>query len=170
MAERYLFQNGFVKYLMNNSGSSYVKKDGGIQTLKNMTKKNKNKFNAQFSPVSHLSRATIQKEEGYDHFLDLNKTSYDCPYNPSFYKVTSFYFVYKIRGYDHTEPENNYLVRLRWATTTMVCVSFEMKPQCGLGEYRQRNMPVGKTFRISPPVTTIHVERIYGTSYVSPLM
>ena len=110
MAERYLFQNGFVKYLINNSGSSYVKKDGGIQTLKNMTKKNKNKFNAQFSPISHLSRATIQKEEGYDHFLDLNKTSYDCPYNPSFYKVTSFYFVYKIRGYDHTEPENNYLV------------------------------------------------------------
>ena len=60
------------------------------------------------------------------------------------------------------------LCRLRWTTITMVCVSFEMKPQCGLGEYRQRNMPVGKTFRISSPVTTIHVERIYGTSYVSP--
>ena len=75
-----------------------------------MTKKNKNKFNAEFSPISHLNRATIQKEEGYGYFLDLSKTSYDCPYTPSFYKVTSFYCVYKIRGYDHTEPENNYLM------------------------------------------------------------
>ena len=95
---------------MDNSGSSYVKKDGGIQTLKNMTKKNKNIFNAEFSPISHISRATIQKEEGYDHFLGIRKTSYDCPYNPAFYEVTSFYFVYKIRGHDRTEPENNYLV------------------------------------------------------------
>ena len=53
MAERYLSQNGFVKYLINNSGNSYVKNDGGMQTLKNMTKKNKNKFNAEFSPISH---------------------------------------------------------------------------------------------------------------------
>ena len=62
------------------------------------------------------------------------------------------------------------LCRLRWTTTTMVCVSFEIKPQCGLGEYRLRNMSIGKTFWISPPITTIHVEQIYGMLYGSPLM
>ena len=170
MAERYLSQNGFVKYLINNSGSSYVKNDGGIQTLKNMTKKNKNKFNAEFSPISHLSRATIQKEEGYDHFLDLSKTSYDCPYNPSFYKVTSFILSTNSEGMIIQNRKTTTSCRLRWTTTTMVCVSFEIKPQCGLGEYRQRNMAVEKTFQISPPITTIHAERVYGTSYVSPLM
>ena len=72
-----------------------------------MTKKNKNKFNAEFSPISHISRATIQKEEGYDHFLD---TNYYNPCRTDIWNVVCITF-------DVKTPSNSLL----WVNQGKIC-------------------------------------------------
>ena len=120
-------------------------------------------FHTSVVPLSRKKKATITFWTSARRLMIVPTTRHST-------KCLPFILSTKSEGMIIQDRKTTTSCRLRWTTTTMVCVSFEIKPRCGLGEYRQRNMPIGKTFRISPPVSTTHVERIYGTSYVSPLM
>ena len=53
--------------------------------------------------------ANIQKVTGHGHFLEMKNSAYHCPYDLASNKVNAIYIVYKIRKYDSTGTEHNYL-------------------------------------------------------------
>ena len=107
VAKRYLAKMGFVKYLINKSGSSYRIVNHGIQTLVNMSNYHEptRHFDATFVPGPHTKRGKPAQ-----YYTDLEMSSYKCPYDLAFNKVTAIYFVYQIRKYDGAGPEHNCLV------------------------------------------------------------
>ena len=98
---------GFVKYLINKSGRSYRIVNDGIQTLVNMSNYHEPTwhFDATFVPGPHQKRGKPAQ-----YYIDLEMSSYKCPYDLAYNKVTAIYFVYQIRKYDGAGPEDNYLV------------------------------------------------------------
>ena len=50
--------------------------------------------------------ANVQKATGHGHFLEMKN---HCPYDLASNKVNAIYIVYKIRKYDSTCPEHNFL-------------------------------------------------------------
>ena len=90
VAKRYLAKMGFVKYLINKSGSSYRIVNLGIQTLVNMSNYHGPTwhFDAAFVPGSHTKRGKPAQ-----YYIDLEMSSYKCPYDLAFNKVTAIYFV-----------------------------------------------------------------------------
>ena len=105
VAKRYLAKMGFVKYLINKSGSSYRIVNHGIQTLVNIT------ITLHGILMLLLCLVHIQKRGKPAHYyIDLEMSSYKCPYDLAFNKVTAIYFVYQIRKCDGAGPKHNYLV------------------------------------------------------------
>ena len=51
----------------------------------------------------------MQKASGHGHFLEMKNSAYHCPYDLVDNKVNAIYIVYKIREYDRTGTEHNYL-------------------------------------------------------------
>ena len=51
----------------------------------------------------------MQKASGYGQFLEMKNSAYHCPYDLIDSKVNAIYIVYKIRDYDSTGTEHNYL-------------------------------------------------------------
>ena len=51
----------------------------------------------------------MQKAPDHGHFLEMKNTAYHCPYDLVDNKVNAIYIVYKIRDYDSTGTEHNYL-------------------------------------------------------------
>ena len=79
---------------------------GGMQTLRNVS--------AYKEPTWHFDAQFINKEghakaSGHGHFLEMKNTAYHSPYDLVNNKVNSIYIVYKIRNYDGTGTEYNYL-------------------------------------------------------------
>ena len=80
----------FVKYHLLEDKSRIVESSGGVQTLRNV-------------------RANVQKAPGHGHVLEMKNTTCHCPYDLLDNKVNAIYIVYKIRDYDSTGTEHNYL-------------------------------------------------------------
>ena len=51
----------------------------------------------------------MQKASGHGHFLEMKNTACESPYDLVVNKVNAIYIVYKIRNYDGTGIEHNYL-------------------------------------------------------------
>ena len=51
----------------------------------------------------------MQKASWHGHFFEMKNTAYDSPYDLVVNKVNAIYIVYKIRNYDGTDTEHNYL-------------------------------------------------------------
>ena len=56
-----------------------------------------------------IKRANVQKAPGHGHFLEMKNSAYHCPYDLVDNKVNAIYIVYKVRDYDSTGTEHNYL-------------------------------------------------------------
>ena len=55
------------------------------------------------------AKVNVQIASGRGHFLEMNNTAYHSPYDLVDNKVNTIYIVYKIRNYDGTGIEHNYL-------------------------------------------------------------
>ena len=51
----------------------------------------------------------VQQATGHDHFLEMKSSECHCPYDLANNKVNAIYKLYKIRKYDSTGLEHNYL-------------------------------------------------------------
>ena len=65
-------------------------------------------FDAKFVDRQDHKRANVQKAPGHGDLLEMKNTAYHCPYD-LIDKVDAIYIVYKIRDYDNTGTEHNYL-------------------------------------------------------------
>ena len=82
---------------------------GGVQTLRNVRacKETAWHFDVQFIDKQGHPKANVQKASGHGHFLEMTNTAY--PYDLVDNKGNAIYIVYKIRDYDGTGTEHNYL-------------------------------------------------------------
>ena len=53
--------------------------------------------------------AKVQKEAGHGRFLEMKNLAYYCPDDTATNKVNAIYLVYKIRNWDGSGMEHNYL-------------------------------------------------------------
>ena len=111
LATRYGEKMCFVKYHVSEDKSSIVESSGGVQTLRNVSAYNEPTWHsdATFVDKQELTRANVQKAPGHGHFLEMKNTAYHCPYYLVDSKVNAIYIIYKIRDYDSTGTEYNYL-------------------------------------------------------------
>ena len=111
LAERYREKMCFVKYHVSEDQSSVVRMTGGVQTMRNVSAYNEPTwhFYAQFVDKQGHAKANVQKSSGHGHFLEMKNTAYRSPYDLVDNKVNAIYIVYKIRNYDGTDTEHNYL-------------------------------------------------------------
>ena len=96
----------------------------------------------------------------HGHFLEMKNSAYHCPYDLVDNKVNAIDIVYKIRKYDSTGTEHNYLLSCG--------MDNNHRGECFLEDEKTMRVygVAGKPnyiFQISLPVTIIHVERINGT-------
>ena len=66
-------------------------------------------FDAKFVNGQGHEMVNVQEASGHGHFLEMKNSAYHCPYDLASNKVNAIYIVYKIRKYDSTGLENNYL-------------------------------------------------------------
>ena len=101
----------FVKYHVSDDKSSIVEASGGVQTLRNVSVYHEPAwhFDASFVDRQGHARANVQKASGHGHFLQMKNSAYHCPYDLVDNKVNAICIVYKIRKYDGTGTEHNYL-------------------------------------------------------------
>ena len=111
LAERYGEKMCFVKYHVSEDESSVVRMSGGVQTPRNVSayKEPAWHFDAQFVDKEGHAKANVQKASGHGHFLEMKNTAYQSPYALVDNKLNAIYIVYKIRNYDGTGIEHNYL-------------------------------------------------------------
>ena len=112
LATRYGEKMYFVKYHVSEDKSSIVESSGGVQTLRNVSAYREPSwcFDAAFVERQGHARANVQKASGDGHFLEMKNSAYHCPYDLVDNKVNAIYIVYKIRKYDSTGTEHNYLL------------------------------------------------------------
>ena len=101
----------FVKYHVSECRSSIVESSGNGQTLRNVSTSDEpaRHFDAKFVNGQRHVRANVQRVTGHGHFLEMKNSAYHCPYDLVDNKVNVIYIVYKIRKYDSTSTEHNYL-------------------------------------------------------------
>ena len=101
----------FVKYHVSEDRSSIVELSGGVQTLRNVSAYHEPAwhFDGKFGNGQGHVRANIQRAPGHGHFLWIKNSAYHCPYDLVDNNVNAIYIFYKIRKYDSTGPEHNYL-------------------------------------------------------------
>ena len=101
----------FVKYHVSEDKSSVVESFGGVQTLRNVSAYHEPAwhFDAKFVDRQAHTTASVQKASCHGHFLEMKNSAYHCPYDLVDNKVNANYIVYKIRNYDGTGTEHNYL-------------------------------------------------------------
>ena len=111
LAERYGEKTRFVKYHVSEDQSSVVRMVGGVQTLRNVSayKEPAWHIDAQFIDKQGHAKAKVQKASEHGHFLEKKNTAYHSPYDLVDNKVNAIDIVYKIREYDGTGTEHNYL-------------------------------------------------------------
>ena len=127
-----------------------------VQKLRNGTAYNEPTwhFDAQFVDKQGHTRADVQKASGHGHFLETKNTAYQSPYDLVDNKVNAIYIVYKIRDYDATGTEHNYLFSCGMDDNHRgVCFLKDEKTTIWI-------------FQISLPATIIHAGGICGTSSV----
>ena len=111
LATRYGEKMFFVKYHVSEDRSSIVKSTGGVQTLRNVSAYHEPAwhFDAKFVNGQGHVKANVQKATGHGNFLEMKNSAYHCPYDHVDNKVNAIHIVYKIKKYDSTGPEHNYL-------------------------------------------------------------
>ena len=141
-----------------------MESSGGVQTLRNVSAYHAWHFDATFVSRDVHTRANMQKAPGHGHFLEMKNSVYHCPYDLVDNKVNAIYIVHKIRDYDSTGTEHNYLFS---CGTSDNHPSWCMLPQGWKDNeriwYSWSSLITIWIFRISLPVTIIHVERINRT-------
>ena len=107
LAERY----GDKMCHVSEDESSVMRMTGGVQTLRNVSayKEPAWHFDAQFVDKQGHAKAKVQIASGHGQFLEMKNTAYHSPYDLVDNKVNAIYIVYKIRNYDGTGIEHNYL-------------------------------------------------------------
>ena len=105
LATRYSEKMCFIKYHKSEDRSSIIELSGGVGTLRNVSAYHEPAchFDARFVDGQGHEMANVQKATGYGHFLEMK--NYDLANN----KVNTIYIVYKMRKYDSTGIEHNYL-------------------------------------------------------------
>ena len=121
----------FIKY--------HVSEDtGGVGTLRNVGAYHEPAwhFDAKFFVGQGHEMANVQKATGDGHFLELKNSVYHCPYGLAGKIVNAIYIVHKIRKYDSTGTEHNYLF------------------SCGMGDHHRDTcfLVDGKTIRVNGAV------------------
>ena len=111
LAEPYGEKMCFVKYHVSEDQSSVVRMTGGVQTLRNVSAYNEPTWHcdAQFVDKQGHTKANVQNASGHGHFVEMKNTAHHSPYDLVDNKVNAVYIVYKIRNYDGTGIEHNYL-------------------------------------------------------------
>ena len=111
LATRYGENMCFVKYHVSEDRSDIIESSGGVRTLRNVSAYHEPTwhFNAKFVGRQGHVRANVQKASGHGHFLEMKNSTYPGPYDLVDNKVNANYIVYKIRDYDSTGTEHNYL-------------------------------------------------------------
>ena len=101
----------FVMYHVSEDQSGIVRMSGEVQTLHNVSayKEPTWHFDARFVDKQGHTKANVQKASGHRHFLEMKNTVYHSPYDLIDNKDNVIYIVYKIRNYDGTGTEHNYL-------------------------------------------------------------
>ena len=101
----------FVKYYVSEDQSSIVRMSDGVQTWRIVSAYNEHTlhFDAQFLDKKGHTKVSVQKAPGHGNFLEVKNTAYHSPYDLVDNKVNAIYIVYKIRDYDGTGTEHNYL-------------------------------------------------------------
>ena len=112
LAEWYGEKMCFVKYHVSEDETSVVRMTGGVQKLRNVSayKVPTWHFDAQFIDKQGHAKAKVQIASGHGHFLEMKNTAYHSPYDLVDNKVNAIYIIYKIRNYDGTGTEHNYIV------------------------------------------------------------
>ena len=148
-----------VKYHISEDRSSIMELSGGVRTLRNVSAYHEPAwhFGVKFVDGQGHEMANVQQATGHGHFLEMRNSAYHCRYGLADNKVNAICIVYKIRKYDSTGLEHNYLF------------------YCGMGDNHggicflkdEKTMRVygvaSKPTRISLAVTIIHAEMINGT-------
>ena len=111
LAARYGEKMCFFKYHISEDKSSIVESSRGVQTLRNVSAYHEPAwhFAAKFVDGQGHVRANVQKASGHGHILEMKNSTYHCPYDLIDNEVNPSYIVYKIRKYDSTSTEHNYL-------------------------------------------------------------
>ena len=105
----------FIKYHISEDKSSIVELSGGVETLRNVS--------AYHEPAWHFvdgqghAMVNVQKATGHGHFVEMKNSAYQCPYDLASNKVNAIYIIYKIRKYDSTGTEHNYVFSCRMGDT-----------------------------------------------------
>ena len=101
----------FIKYHVSEDRLSTIYLSGGVGTLRNVSAYHEPAwhFGAKFVDGQGHEMAHVQKATGHGHFLEMKNSAYHCPYDLAINKVKAIYIVYKIRKYNSTGPEHNYL-------------------------------------------------------------
>ena len=166
LAIRYGEKMCFVKYHVSEGRSSIAELSGGVGTLRNVSAYHEPAwhFDAKFVNGQEHERANVQKATGHGHFLEMKNSAYHCPYDLADNKVNAVHIVYKIRKYDSTGTEHNYLVSWGMGDNHLgICFLEDEKTMREYTMQLEIASPTIWIFEISLPVTIIHVERINGT-------
>ena len=155
----------FIKYHVLEDRSSIVELPGGVRTLGCVSAYHEpaGHFDAKFVDGEGHEMANAQKATGHGHFSETQRThlhTYDLASN----KVNAIYIVYKIRKYDITGTEHNYLFSCGMGDNHRgICFLKDektMRVHGAIGDFVRSPIWI---FRISLPVTIIHVKRGDGT-------
>ena len=105
LATRYGEKICFIKYHVSKDRSSII----DVGTLRSVSAYHEPAWHSDAKFVSGHGHemANVQKVTG--HFLEMKNSAYHCPYDLASNKVNAIYIVYKIRKYDSTGMEHNYL-------------------------------------------------------------
>ena len=112
LATRYGEKMCFDKYHVSEDRSSILELScGGAGTLHNVSvyREPMCHFDAKFVNGQGYEMANVQKDTGHGHLLEMKNSAYHCPYDLVDNKVHAIYIVYKIRKYESTGLEHNYL-------------------------------------------------------------
>ena len=155
IAARYGGKMCFSKYHLSEDRSSIIELSGGVATLRSVS--------AYHEPAWHFDAKFVNGQgneiaTGHGNLLEKENSAYHCPYDLASNKVNAIYIVYKIRKYDNSGTDHNYLFSCGMSDNHRGICFFEGEKTTSVYGAVGDRKP-----RISLPVTIIHIERIDGT-------
>ena len=90
---------------------SIVESSGGVEALRNVSAYHEPAwhFDGKFFNGQGHVRANVHTALSHGHFLEMKNSAYHCPYDLVDNKVNAICIVYKMRKYDSTGTEPNYM-------------------------------------------------------------
>ena len=113
LATRYGEKMCFIKYHVSDDKSSIVKVSGGAKTLRCISTYHEPAwhFDAKYLHRQGHTMTTVVLDTSVfsNYYLAMKTTSYYCPYDLTCSKLNAIFIVYKIRDYDSSGTEHNFL-------------------------------------------------------------